>query len=179
MDRDDLNKKSTRDYCFVCQFYETTNGVCTIIKENVKSYPAKFIKKCNGEYFERDPEKKIEEKHNESLDLQYDLNEQNYINNMKFIGFFDIFNGIISCFSIVGAILGIPLAIAGIKLNNASDSFKLYFETNDVKHLKNALYLQNKYFFINKILYIIGILFLCLSFSLVMIFAFLGLFNTK
>ena len=37
--------------CNRCKFYDTKMGVCSYFHFNVKSYPKKFIKKCNGKFF--------------------------------------------------------------------------------------------------------------------------------
>ena len=47
--------------CMKCIHYEADTGSCTKIKENVKDYPKKFIKKCNGELFKGDPQKTPED----------------------------------------------------------------------------------------------------------------------
>ena len=45
------------DYCLNCFHYDAAIGVCSQIHENVRNYPKKFIKKCNGKFFTNDTTK--------------------------------------------------------------------------------------------------------------------------
>lgn len=56
-----ITTNSFKDFCPRCTYYEEETGVCKKIYENVRDYPRKFIRKCNGEYFEHDPNKVVEE----------------------------------------------------------------------------------------------------------------------
>ena len=38
--------------CFDCNHFDEDNDICTKFHFNVKSYPKKYVKKCNGKYFE-------------------------------------------------------------------------------------------------------------------------------
>lgn len=49
------------DYCLKCLHYDVGFGACSEIHENVRNYPDKFIRKCNGKYFKYHPAKIIDE----------------------------------------------------------------------------------------------------------------------
>ncbi len=77
--------------------------------------------------------------------------------DMQFVGLFYIIIGALQCLSIIGAIVGIPLIICGLRLRESADSFRGYLTTNDSVMLENALERQSRFFFIQKILLIISI----------------------
>ena len=77
--------------------------------------------------------------------------------DMQFVGIFYIIWGAIECISIVGAIIGIPLIICGLRIRESADSFRGYLTTNDSSMLEKALERQGRFFFIQKVLMIIGI----------------------
>jgi hypothetical protein len=78
---------------------------------------------------------------------------------MQFVGIFYIIGGALECLSIIGAIIGIPLIICGLRIRESADSFKGYLTTNDSSMLEKALERQGRYFFIQKVLIIISIAF--------------------
>jgi len=77
--------------------------------------------------------------------------------NMKFVGLFTIIYGAISCISIIGAIVGVPTIIMGLRIREAADAFNQYNEGRDTRSLENAVRLQTTYFLIQKIFIIIGL----------------------
>ena len=77
--------------------------------------------------------------------------------DMKFVGIFTIIYGGLSCLSIFGAVIGIPLIIAGLRLRESADVFNIFSASNDKASLKRGFELQGKYFNILKIMIIIGI----------------------
>jgi Family of unknown function (DUF5362) len=77
--------------------------------------------------------------------------------DMQFVGIFYIIIGALQCLSIVGAIIGIPLIICGLRLRESADSFRGYLTTNDSAMLESALEREGKFFFIQKVLLIISI----------------------
>lgn len=96
--------------------------------------------------------------------ISYDSNDPRFIEmvkkmagDMKFNGIFIIIYGALICLSIIGAVTGVPLIFAGIRLNEASDLFKTYINSGDFLSLSNALERQGRYFFISKVLIIIGL----------------------
>jgi hypothetical protein len=93
--------------------------------------------------------------------------------DMKFVGIFYIIVGALYSLTIVGAVLGIPLIISGLRLRESSDSFSSYMLSTDNNMLERALERQGRFFFIQKIfiiitlvimvLYIIGIIVLIIT----------------
>lgn len=93
--------------------------------------------------------------------------------DMKFVGIFTIIYGALSCLSIVGAIIGIPLIFAGIRLREAADQYTMFQSTNDNMALRRAFEKQGRYFNIIKILIIIA-----LVLTLIYIIVFISMIGT-
>jgi len=79
-------------------------------------------------------------------------------NDMRFVGLFTIIYGALSCLSIIGAIIGVPLIIAGLRLRESSDNFVLWLTSKEENKLIQGFDLQGKYFFINKVIIIISLI---------------------
>lgn len=77
------------------------------------------------------------------------------ISDMKFVGIFYIIVGALYSVTIVGAVIGIPLIISGLRLRESSDSFSSYVLSGDNNMLERALERQSRFFFIQKIFIII------------------------
>ncbi len=75
--------------------------------------------------------------------------------NMRFVGMFYIIIGAMYSITIIGAIMGIPLIISGLRLRESSDSFSSYLLSADNNMLERALERQERFFFIQKIFIII------------------------
>ncbi|MCX7737779.1 MAG: DUF5362 domain-containing protein [Candidatus Kapabacteria bacterium] len=115
--------------------------------------------------------------------VSYDNSDPRFIemvkkmaSDMKFNGIFCIIYGALTCLSIVGAVIGVPLIFAGLRLNESSDLFKAYLNTGDFISLSNALERQGRYFFINKVLIIIALVLLALYIVLIIVLISSGLF---
>jgi hypothetical protein len=97
--------------------------------------------------------------------------------DMKFVGIVTIIGGAISCLSIIGAVIGVPVIFGGIRLKDSAATFASYAGSADASHLRSALELQGRYFRIQKILMIVGIalagLYILLAFFVIG-FAFMG-----
>lgn len=78
--------------------------------------------------------------------------------DMKFMGIFTIIVGAINSLSLIGAIIGIPLIFAGMRLNEASENFKSYAFSQDENILSQGFEKLGKYFYIYKIITIVGII---------------------
>jgi hypothetical protein len=76
--------------------------------------------------------------------------------DMKFVGLFSIIYGALTSLSIVGAIVGIPMIIAGLRLRESADGYEA-FARGDGSALTRAFEKQRSYFFIQKILIIVAI----------------------
>jgi len=90
--------------------------------------------------------------------------------DMQFVGIFYIIIGALQCLSIIGAIIGIPLIICGLRLRESADSFRGYLTTNDTGMLENALERQSRFFFIQKVLLIISIVIFVLYIIFIVVF---------
>ncbi|NTW48496.1 MAG: DUF5362 domain-containing protein [Chlorobiales bacterium] len=96
--------------------------------------------------------------------------------DMKFIGIFLIVAGVLSCLTIIGAVVGVPTLISGLRLRESADAFTIYLDRNDFSSLERAIERQSRYFFIQKVLLIISILIIVAEFVLFFLF-FLAGFN--
>lgn len=97
--------------------------------------------------------------------------------DMQFVGIFYIIIGALQCLSIIGAVIGIPLIICGLRLRESADSFRGYLTTNDTGMLENALERQSRFFFIQKVLLIISIVLFVLYIVIIIIFG-ISMFST-
>lgn len=77
--------------------------------------------------------------------------------DMNFVGIFYIIIGAMESLTIIGAVVGIPLIICGLRLRESSDSFKGYLASGDSFMLERALERESRFFFIQKVLMIITI----------------------
>jgi hypothetical protein len=78
--------------------------------------------------------------------------------NMKFLGMFYIVYGVLASLSIVGAIIGIPLLISGLRLRESADELNIFRNTNDPSALRRGFELQGRFFNIQKIIILVGII---------------------
>ena len=77
--------------------------------------------------------------------------------DMRFIGMYHIIIGALSCLTIVGAVIGVPVIFIGLKMREAADQFDIFKLANNPQALRKGFELQGKFFNIWKILIIIGI----------------------
>lgn len=77
--------------------------------------------------------------------------------DMRFVGIFNIIYGGLACLSIIGAVVGVPLIIGGIRLREAADSFEAYLHSSDFSALEKGLERQSRFFFIQKVFLIVGL----------------------
>jgi hypothetical protein len=82
--------------------------------------------------------------------------------DMRFVGIFTIIYGALTCLSIIGALLGVPMIFIGLRMREAADKFDQFRDTNDSKALRAGFELQGKFFNIQKILIIIGLVLIAL-----------------
>lgn len=87
--------------------------------------------------------------------------------DMNFTSIFIIIYGAISCISIIGAIFGIPIIIAALRLKEAAEAFKHYAINNDMNALNYGFDKQANAFRILKILIIVSLIFYALAIILV------------
>jgi hypothetical protein len=82
------------------------------------------------------------------------------VKNMKFVGIWNIIIGVINCLTCIGAIVGVPIIIAGLRLRQSAESFTAFSQSGmtDQNSLLTALEKQSRFFGIYKVLIIIGII---------------------
>lgn len=78
-------------------------------------------------------------------------------NDMRFVGMFAIIYGALTCLSIIGALIGIPIIFIGLRMREAADQFSAFRITNNAASMRAGFELQGKFFHILKILIIIQI----------------------
>lgn len=79
------------------------------------------------------------------------------VGNMRFVGMYYMITGILACLTIVGAIIGVPIFIAGSRLRDAAENLRVYGDSRSEETLNRALNLQNSSFFIYKIIILVSI----------------------
>jgi|ERR671936_625989 hypothetical protein len=79
------------------------------------------------------------------------------ISDMKFVGMFQIVYGALACLSIVGALVGIPMLMSGLRLRDSADAYTNYQTTPDPNWLQRAFQHQSGFFNLQKIVAIITI----------------------
>jgi hypothetical protein len=90
--------------------------------------------------------------------------------DMKFVGLFHIIYGALNCLTIIGAVIGVPFIIAGLRLRESADSFSTYLRTNNIKIMETALERTGKFIYMHKILIIIYLAVMGLGILLLIIF---------
>ncbi|MDZ7714961.1 MAG: DUF5362 family protein [Balneolaceae bacterium] len=90
--------------------------------------------------------------------------------DMKFYAIFYIIYGGLSCLTIIGAIIGVPMIIYNLKLKDAAEQYRDFAKSKDFFMLNKAFENQRKFFFFNKILIIISIVFIVLYIIFLIIF---------
>lgn len=89
--------------------------------------------------------------------------------DMKFLGVFTIIIGAFACLSIIGAVIGIPYIIAGMRLKESGEMFRGYLEYATQDFIERAIEKESQYFHIQKIIAIITIVFMVLYFIFIII----------
>ncbi|MCK5739830.1 DUF5362 domain-containing protein [bacterium] len=88
--------------------------------------------------------------------------------DMRFVGMISIIYGALSSITIIGAVFGIPMIFAGLRLREAADYFTNFSKNSDPILLQNAFERQSRFFNIIKVLIIISLIFF-VAYILVMI----------
>ncbi len=89
--------------------------------------------------------------------------------DMRFVGLFIIIYGALNCLSIIGAIVGIPYIMIGLRMRESADQFDLFKTTSDARAMRYGFELQGKYFRILKILIIISLVLMVLGFIIFLV----------
>ena len=82
-------------------------------------------------------------------------NVNSMASHMNFYAIFNIVIGVLMSLSIVGALIGVPVIIYHLKLNESAQSFKRFAQSSDFFHLHKAFEKQRKFFLFYKIYIII------------------------
>src|SRR3970040_771786 len=82
--------------------------------------------------------------------------------DMRFVGVFYIIVGALYCITIIGAVMGIPFIICGLRLRESADAYNGYLSSSDSNMLERAFERQGSFFFIQKVLMIIGLVLMVL-----------------
>ena len=82
--------------------------------------------------------------------------------DMRFNAYYSIISGGLICLTIIGALWGVPLIIAGLRLRDAADKYDEHMRTNDIQAIYQGFEKQRSYFFIIKVFIIIGLAFFVL-----------------
>lgn len=77
--------------------------------------------------------------------------------DMNFVAIVSIIFGSLSCLSIIGAITGVPMIIAALRLKEAAAAFDDFINTGNTGAIAYAFERQSKCFNLIKILFIIGL----------------------
>jgi hypothetical protein len=107
--------------------------------------------------------------------LQLTISKMN--GDMKFVGIFYIIIGAFYCLTIIGAVIGIPLIISGLRVREAADSFGTYLNSNDAAFLERGFEKQGSFFFIQKVFMIIALVLIVLYIIFIIAFG-LAMFNS-
>jgi len=90
--------------------------------------------------------------------------------DMRFVGVFYIIIGALYCLTIIGALIGIPFIISGLRLRESADAYSGYSTSNDSNMLERAFERQASFFFIQKVLMIIGLVLIVLYIIFLVVF---------
>ena len=78
------------------------------------------------------------------------------IRDMKIVGWYFVITGALSCLSIVGAIVGVPYIIAGLRLKDSAAEFRGWL-SHEPGALFRALQRQQQYFFIMMVVLVVSL----------------------
>jgi len=87
------------------------------------------------------------------------------LKDMRFIGWVSLIYGILTCLSIVGAVVGVPLIIASHRFIEGINRFDLFRQTGTEDELQAGFYELGRSFRILKILTIIYLVLILLWFA--------------
>jgi hypothetical protein len=91
--------------------------------------------------------------------------------DMRFVGVFYIIVGALYCITIIGAVMGIPFIICGLRLRESADAYNGYLSSSDSNMLERAFERQGSFFFIQKVLMIIGLVLMVLYIIFIIAFS--------
>ena len=98
--------------------------------------------------------------------------------DMKFVGMFQIIYGALCCLTIIGALIGVPAIIAGLRLRESGEAYAAY-SGGDGSALGRAFTGQASFFKIIKILMIIALVLIVLDIVLMIAMGGLAVFMNR
>ena len=98
----------------------------------------------------------------EQTDPMFQSNVSNMTRYMRFVGIYQIIIGVIYCFGIITAIIGVPVIIMGSRLKDAANSFDKFARTKSFPDISKAIEKQTRSLFILYVLLIIGLVFMAI-----------------
>ncbi len=87
----------------------------------------------------------------------FQLSFDKMVGDMRFVGMFSIIYGVLVSLTIIGALIGVPIIIIGLRMRESADQFSIFRVTNDAAAMRSGFELQGRFFRIIKILIIIGL----------------------
>lgn len=87
----------------------------------------------------------------------FQLTFDKMVGDMRFVGMFSIIYGVLVSLTIIGALIGVPIIIIGLRMRESADQFSIFRVTNDAAAMRSGFELQGRFFRIIKILIIIGL----------------------
>ena len=84
------------------------------------------------------------------------------VKDMRITGIFYIIYGALTCLSIIGAIIGIPMLISGLRVREAAKEFEAYEAAGDFDQLAQGLERQGQFFRFQKIYVLATLAFIAL-----------------
>lgn len=108
----------------------------------------------------------------------FQLTFDKMVKDMRFVGIFVIIYGVINCLTIIGALIGVPLIFAGMRMREAAEQFSYFRMTNNAAAMRSGFELQSRYFNIFRILIIVSLILTALYIIFIVVFlsSFLGMF---
>lgn len=110
MDKSETKDLNWENFCIKCVYYDKSIGVCSEIHENVRSYPKKFLNKCNGKYF---IQKKEDFVNNENNIIEENIEPEPELKANKPKRIFFAFPNSISVIARLIAFIGLIIALIG------------------------------------------------------------------
>ncbi len=77
--------------------------------------------------------------------------------DMKFIGILEIILGAVASLTIIGAVVGIPAIVSGLRLRESASLFTAAVQAGDVGVLQSALEQQARFFKLQKVIRVAAI----------------------
>jgi hypothetical protein len=107
---------------------------------------------------------------NETFSPNFNVNLLKLTKDMKFWAWYTIISGGLACLSILGALIGVPQLIAGLRLKDSIDDFEAYLNSGNLENIEHAIEKQMKYYSTMKIIVIASLILVVVILLVVIIF---------